>query len=836
MDLFVVICRGYKNNLYIRRINEEQFNKLKYSPIHKNNYINVTNELKKEKKKFEKLFSDHGIKTTKSDNFNIIFTGELRRDDLVLYLNEVKYENNLINFKKLLMINLYYQNSLVSFENKKRFNLILENLDNFWEKYNVIKINLTNKFRAKKFNLSTYNKKILKNNILTQEETNYLEGLESYNERDIVENNFYYKVENVEYNENEILDIYRMLNTEYSKYNFLANLLCSKTHCHLFLKNKKLLQESKYIIEKYSIAFKYFMSYAWLTFILYETLSFEIKDDDIYIFDLETANLLPKFPFTYRDINQNPYSCLLIDEKQSKVESNMLSVDCSDNYKDINGLTTPEEFSRRLNIFCSGKNEQGILEFIDWETCVITGSAICACSPKDYNFINKLEYYKKTDVINNKKISDEIIDNVNENITNNDDNDNDNDNIKKSEQINKEYKYTVKELNDYYDNPITYKNSDIDVICNLESYFDYTITVNELYKRILNKYQEKVIISKVCSGALIINESFLQKDLEEIKIELKKIKNNEPDNDNLKSLLYYSKVTEINQITCEIIKKNYSNLIIKKFFYDKYYKDYKREMNEKFYEILKNKEDINEENIFFICFSEFCDIDNFQIKNLNYIPDNNKSKKIKENEKLFYDEEGILIGKVTDSNRFKIDTEGFKVLEIFRAKNRNFMSTISGFHFSVVRGYWNGKTLKCMPSLVSSSMNNLSHDYKYFASIIHPSNIINKYRFGRERGVIINGNCKRDILLHILNNTDNYPDFNINSNNESLQDKIKKIFGLQHNKDIPLKTFENSFKDIIVEKLGFMNKLKSINKNGSVNPLNKKYIEIFYDEINKINK
>jgi hypothetical protein len=164
------------------------------------------------------------------------------------------------------------------------------------------------------------------------------------------------------------------------------------------------------------------------------------------------------------------------------------------------------------------------------------------------------------------------------------------------------------------------------------------------------------------------------------------------------------------------------------------------------------------------------------------------------------------------------------------------MSSISDFHFSVVRGYWNGKTLKCMPSLISSSMNNLSHDYKYFASKTHPSDIINKYRLGRERGVIINGNCKRDILLHILNNVDSYPEFKIDIENELLENKIKKIFGLQHNKDIPLKTFEDSFKDIIVKELGFMNKLKSINENGSVNPLNKKYIEIFYDEINKNRK
>jgi hypothetical protein len=79
--------------------------------------------------------------------------------------------------------------------------------------------------------------------------------------------------------------------------------------------------------------------------------------------------------------------------------------------------------------------------------------------------------------------------------------------------------------------------------------------------------------------------------------------------------------------------------------------------------------------------------------------------------------------------------------EIFRIKY-NFLSTVSRFHLPCVRGYYNGKDVYLLPSAISSLLTNICMDYKYFAGIRSPFEIILKYNF-RGYSILLN---KKEII------------------------------------------------------------------------------------------
>lgn len=828
---YYTMCR-YKNEPYFHKINNYKFNILKKSPIHLKNILtfkkneNYEKTLNKNIFKMEILKNFMKIDMSKINEIKIILISELEKENLLIYINE-NVENSLINFEKTLKINIYFQISIGSYETKKKISSIIENLDNYWEKFSVMNINMSGSFNKKKFNLTknllTNKDKMLKLN-LSEDECNYLNEIKKYEKENvIVEKNIYYINEWKEIDENKINEIFKLIPTQYMKYSFLVNLLCSKSYCHLVLKNKELLKNSEFIFTKYNLAFKYFIGYAWLTFICYENFTKNIKDDDIYIFDIDTAKELPIFPFTYEDINQNPYSCVLVDENLIKVKNNFLSVDLNENYKYYNGLTSCEEFSRRLNIFCNKKNVKGILNFVDWESCAITGSAICACSPNGYQLFDKI--LKKKNVYRNY-----------------------------NSKINE---YNDYELEVYFDDEDTYKNSDIDLLCNKDNLFDFNDVVYELYLKIKKSNDKKhyeikeennndetekkneleITVNKVCSGAFLLDDELLEIEYESLNKIIKKYiledKNMSLDRTSMK----------------DKIKKNLKNENIKKYFYDKYYLDFKKKLDKNYFERMEQKYS-NIDLLFKNVCEIKCDIESFSVLMLDYEANLENTKNKNNCELILSKEEGNenkIIGKIVESSRYKICGKDFRTIEIFRSRNNNFMSTISKFHFSMVRGYWNGKTLKCMPSLISSRMNNLSHDYKYFASKTHPSKIIHKYRYGREHGVLINKNCRDEIILDMMINYDDFKGLDLelykNEDNKkkenekenlkkNVKNKVKNIFGLLHGNISKIKKFDECFNKIIIPKLGFMNKLKCIGSDGCVIPLNKKYSDIFFEQIN----
>lgn len=82
--------------------------------------------------------------------------------------------------------------------------------------------------------------------------------------------------------------------------------------------------------------------------------------------------------------------------------------------------------------------------------------------------------------------------------------------------------------------------------------------------------------------------------------------------------------------------------------------------------------------------------------------------------------------------------------EIFKIKY-GFLATVSRFHLPCVRGYYDGKNVYLLPSAISALLTNKCIDYKYFAGVRSPFEIILKYVF---RGYTIFLNKKELVKLY----------------------------------------------------------------------------------------
>ena len=175
-----------------------------------------------------------------------------------------------------------------------------------------------------------------------------------------------------------------------------------------------------------------------------------------------------------------------------------------------------------------------------------------------------------------------------------------------------------------------------------------------------------------------------------------------------------------------------------------------------------------------------------------------------------------------------------------------------------VRALWNGKTVKCVPSYITSMMLQLAVDYKYFASIRDPIEIINKYR-SRGFGVILNDFEKLHMAYY---NSVALKDSDINKKwikmyNVNIKSKLSvdAIFGVKKLSDDIFKpskffmnfpdgcykyvnhhttsSFEESFNTLLTSSTtNSLAKWKAINDNGYINPLSKEVITMGYNSIN----
>ena len=94
--------------------------------------------------------------------------------------------------------------------------------------------------------------------------------------------------------------------------------------------------------------------------------------------------------------------------------------------------------------------------------------------------------------------------------------------------------------------------------------------------------------------------------------------------------------------------------------------------------------------------------------------------------------------KISDSIRFKFMFNKIgRQIEFFRSNSKDFFSLVAHFHLPAVRAYYQGTNVYMTPSCVTAMMTGINIEYKYFAGIRDPVDIINKYN-RRGYGVILN--------------------------------------------------------------------------------------------------
>lgn len=114
-----------------------------------------------------------------------------------------------------------------------------------------------------------------------------------------------------------------------------------------------------------------------------------------------------------------------------------------------------------------------------------------------------------------------------------------------------------------------------------------------------------------------------------------------------------------------------------------------------------------------------------------------------------------IIMTISESFRIKVSSPYLRRnLEIFKIKYGEFFSTVSRFHLPCVRGYYDGDDVHLLPSCITAIMTHINMDYKYFASVRDPVEILNKYRM-RGFGVILNEKESRYMSAYNRQQTDN---------------------------------------------------------------------------------
>lgn len=782
----------------VEYVEEYIFRKLMTNDLHRRFIISMKYEELESKFpcKFNKV-----IPEDKSSLVNVLLMPELKVNLLKTYLSIYEDEPEYLKkYSEYLALITYNQIYPEKFKVKRHLEKLMENHSNYWEDSYNCNISLNKIFVERKFNYDAYStKKFVKEanekmTLMKQEikenKINYLADLDRFKDKNIEKifepSNDYWLNKQTMWTNSDIVELYSNIPTEYLRYDFLCNMICSRVHCHLILNNYELLKLAQDIFTKYKVAFKYILGYGWLTLRQEEiTLRNRLKDSDRIIFNVETANLLPIYPFGLDDINQNPYASVLLDNDLVNLKENCVSLQMiKENYEKYYGLADVNTIKKRINIFVNGTNKAGVLDSIDWNHYAITGSAMTACGMK-YNPLIDLIRTKMTGELTDEDFATYLF---------------------------------------HY-----YNNSDIDLLCTHTSIIRYLDSVTKFISDIKQETVSPIIYNTVHIASIIVTEEFIVEDLGKMKA-----------SNNWETL------------SVDWICKNLSDLKVKKYFYDNYYIPWKQEQKKEYLKTQQIKSYPYEQYFTLI------PVEELRIYLMDWETDETTHKKT-DYEKYTYNSKKKLICKMTETLRFQLKSSSFnRSWEIFMASNENKFSTVGKFHMGFVRACWNGKTLLCTPSYITSMMLQLSTDYKYFASIRDPIEIINKYR-SRGFGIILNDSEKMHMAYY--NGVKEADDKNENKwcdmYNVNIKDKasIKGIFG---SKDINDKIFKlskyfegmpddcfktvdheyytnakDAFSKLYTKETEELYNYKCITQNGFINPLKRHFIKLAYEKLNK---
>ena len=573
----------------------------------------------------------------------------------------------------------------------------------------------------------------------------------------------------------DITELLCSIDDEQELYYTFNTFLISKDYCHMVLNNSKILDKIQPLFNKYGPVYKFLIGYAWLCFIIEENImKTKSLKENRYVFDINTANKLPSFPFVFDDIAQNPYLIVLVDKKIINPTDNAMSLYCIDDF-DGYGVCNLEQFKWRFNLFTSGNPNKNIFDGIDWKCFAISGSVIPACLQKKSPLFNCVAY-------NNNQCEED-----------------------------KWLSY----FNHYYG------ESDIDMMCNDLSIFGFTDKVHQVIeqikKNITNYQEEDIQIEPIKSMIIIITKYFFDE---------RKSHFNDKFNCNF---------------TVEDMVKQLGSSEMKEYLYLMYI-----ENKSKFNTMIRK--DGKHNNQYIKRFMDPSGINEMNIQLVSYDITKNTNKSILDSDTCFYindfrtneskvsDDQNYLVMKIGENIKFKIKSKKMtRSIELFRTTSSDFFGVVARFHLPCVRAYYQGDNVYILPSCISAMMTGVNIDYKYFAGVRDPIDIINKYRM-RGYGVLLTEQEKKH-MSYYNNNVKTFGGmFNINKSfgPRELSDKIYHplVYTQGLTEDIYvtpsvnyIKTTDDLKKYYIkkynyqTENFGFdLFKFKTINDNGSIMP------------------
>jgi hypothetical protein len=350
----------------------------------------------------------------------------------------------------------------------------------------------------------------------------------------------------------------------------------------------------------------------------------------------------------------------------------MMGLKHGTNDLDYYGVCNLETFKYRLNLIISGNPDKDIFKGLNWEHFAISGSTMTACLQKKSKLLEFVSDSKKKDEEN-----------------------------------------MLLFFNKYYE------NSDIDMMCYESSLFGFVDQVNNVIKTIstnLGCSEDNIIIEPIKSTTIILTKQFFEEITNHYNIE-----------------------NNCNMTTDEIISQLKSDEF-KQYLYLKHYIVQK----EKFNKNIINKNTTKENSKYMRIYKKLATEEELNILLFSketpksYYKDNIIDSEIClftsdfKTEEVIPDNKNNLLLKITENIRFKLKSEKIKrSIEIFRSRTNEFFSNVSKFHLPCVRAYYNGNTVYMLPSNITAMQTGINIDYKYFAGVRDPCEIINKYR---ERG------------------------------------------------------------------------------------------------------
>lgn len=764
----------------------------------------------------------------------VLFLPFINKSSLDIFLKQHNNENSLITYLSSLSMNsiLNVKNN-AEFIQLSRINLLNTMYETFyWQLTQNCQMNITKQFLIRDFKKSDF-KNIVDTNIknimndITDNIDDYLTGILDAKNKYIdpsvsLEKKLsYYKIdEKIQINKDDIT--FLIVSTDIisikEKYYLIMNLLASKKYCHLIVNNKKVLiylKNSKFI-ELYYDVVEYLMRYVWIALYMEESIKKSyLCDEDRCIFDIDTAYHLPYLPSnsSFSDVETSAYLPLLISEKTKIHKSNLLPPKLIYSRSIHYGVCSIENFKCRLKYFTSGTSEYDIFKNLNWNNIALTGSTM-ACILPNFNPL-MLKYMTRL-----------TFDPIDSNF--------------------------IKYADDRY------KNSDIDIVCNLQGH-DFIDKVFEIREQLEKNITEFIIGSQYDRriNLIDIDESDINEiNTDEINVDETNVSTNIVISDDLTTSLNTngdvadSKVDSddecieparinINKSTEKFIinaKENRVKIIsnrtvfifVNKMFIRRYLIDVNTESTENDIEhnienvIIKLSEQKYVDKIYDIYKQDFyTDKNEYDIK---YSHDHTiVDKKFA---KIYFSKNEKMLS-YSHSLKYKLVSKYLKrPLELFKCKYPNFFSIIGTFHFPIVRSYYNGETVKLTPSCFTACTTLMNMDYKYFAGIKDPITVITKYYLNGFGGFYNSKELGKFFAYHIKTNFfkekfdidfNNVSECNIMLKRKNYYDNIYGSFSgnrLDNNTNIKkiyypdaVDMFKNIRKTIAINQDGFINKM-----------------------------